>query len=365
MTTSMQAALLRDYQTDFSIETVTLDDPRPDEVLVRIVAVGLCHSDISVQDGTSPIHPMPIVLGHEGAGVVEKVGSEIHGFAVGDRVAISYWTCGDCDNCRAGRAAYCFNGALGAIGGARPDGTHTIHDESGEPVNGRFFGQSSFATHVLTHERNLVHVPDEIPLELVGPLGCGIQTGAGTTLNSLAVPAGATVVVAGAGSVGLSAILGAVVAGATTIIAVDVLESRLEKAGELGATHTINGKDEDVRERLLEISGGGVEYAVDTTAVPAVLTSILLATRPGARVAAVGVGKPEAVIPMGLLFGRTIIGAQEGDATPQLFIPTMMDLYRAGRFPFDKLVTTYRFDQINEAIADTKSGAAVKAVLVM
>jgi len=367
MTSTARAAVIRGIGSGFTFEDVVLDDLAPSEVLVRIVATGLCHTDLAMVNGDIP-SPYPIVLGHEGAGVVEQVGDNVTDVAVGDHVAASFASCGHCANCLTGREAYCLNFMLLNLGGVREDGSTTLRTPEGETVHGAFFGQSSFATHAIVSARNLVKVPEGVPLEIVGPLGCGIQTGAGTVLNSLAVPAGSSVIVAGTGAVGLSAIMAAKVAGATTIIALDVLDERLQFAKKLGATHLVNGRTDDVVETIMSITGGlGADYAVDTTAVPAVIENVVEATRFGASIAVVGVGKPDATIPVGLVSGagKTLVGAIEGDAVPQVFIPQMLALYQAGLFPFDELITTYAFEDIEQAIADTQSGASVKAVLTM
>lgn len=367
MNTTAHAAVLRAVDSPFTFEDIELGDIKSNEMLVKIVATGLCHTDLAVQHGHLPL-ALPIVLGHEGAGIVEQVGASITEFAVGDHVAVSFASCGHCVNCLAGRDAYCLNAGLLNMGGVREDGTGTMTAADGSELHGSFFGQSSFATDSIVSERNAVKIPNDIALELVGPLGCGIQTGAGTVLNSLAVPAGASIVVSGTGAVGLSAIMAAKAAGATTIIAVDVLEERLAFATRLGATHVINGKTDDTVAKIMEITGGlGAQFAVDTTAVPAVVQNVITATRSGGSIALVGVGRPDAVLPLGLLTaaGKTIIGALEGDSVPQIFIPRLLAMYSAGDFPFDELITTYPFDQLEQAIADTASGAAVKAVLTM
>jgi aryl-alcohol dehydrogenase len=309
-----------------------------------------------------------MVLGHEGAGIVEEIGSGVTDLAVGDHVAVSFASCGHCLNCLAGREAYCTKFMMLNIAGVREDGTGTMSAPDGGEMHGSFFGQSSFATHAIVAARNAVKISKDVPLDIVGPLGCGIQTGAGTVLNSLNIPAGSSIVVSGTGAVGLSAIMGAKVAGATTIIAVDVLDERLEFAKRLGATHVVNGRTDDVVACIMEITDGiGAAYAVDTTAIPAVIENVVNATRFGASIALVGVGKPGATIPLGLVSGagKTLIGAVEGDSVPQIFIPELIAMYQAGMFPFDELITTYPFDQIEKAIADTQSGVAVKAVLTM
>ncbi|HMS74694.1 NAD(P)-dependent alcohol dehydrogenase [Gordonia sp. (in: high G+C Gram-positive bacteria)] len=366
MPTPVHAAVLSGVDEPFVFADLVIGDIEPDEVIVKITAVGLCHTDLAVQHGHIPA-AFPIVLGHEGSGVIEQIGTAVSGFAVGDAVALSFAACGTCRNCLAGREAYCVNFMALNFGGARENGTTTLADADGNRVSSNFFGQSSFATHAVAQEKNLVKLPAGVPVELVGPLGCGIQTGAGTVLNSLAVPAGGTIAVAGTGAVGLSGIMGAKVAGATTIIAIDILDERLEVAASLGATHTINSKDADPIEKIMEITGGGVDFVLDTTGVAPVIASLIQAAAFGAKIALVGVPRPGSSIDLGLVSatGKTIIGAIEGDAIPQTFIPQMLSLYEAGLFPFDKLITTYPFDQIEQAIADTASGKAVKAVLVM
>lgn len=359
------AAVLRGVDAPFAFEEVTLDALRPDEVLVTISSTGLCHTDLAVVHGDLPA-PTPIVLGHEGAGTVAAVGSAVTAFAVGDRVAASFAACGHCANCLGGKPAYCANFFTLNIFGVREDGSTTLTDAKGEAVHGAFFGQSSFATSAIVNQHNLVAVPDGIDLDIVGPLGCGIQTGAGAIINTLKVPAGSSVLVTGTGAVGLSSIMAAKVAGATTIIAVDVIQSRLDTALELGATHAINGMDSDVVEQVQALTAGvGADYAVDTTANPHVVNNVINATRFGGSVGLVGVGKPDASVTINALAGRTFYGLVEGDAVPQTFIPQMIAMNAAGSFPFDKLVTKYPFSDIDKAIADTKSGAAIKAVLVM
>ena len=367
MTTSAHAAVLRGNDSSFVFEDILLDDLQPSEILVKIVATGLCHTDLAVVHGDIPA-ALPMVLGHEGAGIVEQIGSGVGDLAIGDHVAVSFASCGHCDNCLTGREAYCLKFMMLNIAGVREDGSGTMTAADGGELHGSFFGQSSFASHAIVSARNAVKIAADVPLELVGPLGCGIQTGAGTVLNSLAVPAGSSIIVSGTGAVGLSAIMAAKAAGATTIIAVDVLEERLAFATKLGATHTINGKTADVVATVMAITDGlGASYGVDTTAIPAVITNVINATRFGASIALVGVGKPDAMLPLALVTGagKTLVGAIEGDSVPQVFIPQLISMFQAGTFPFDQLITTYPFDQIETAIADTKSGAAVKAVLTM
>ncbi|MGV9914709.1 NAD(P)-dependent alcohol dehydrogenase [Streptomyces tendae] len=362
----ISAAVVRENRGPFTVEHgLILDEPRPDEVLVRMVGVGVCHSDIY----ENQVGPTPAVHGHEGAGVVVRVGSAVTRFTEGDRVLMSFASCGSCRNCLEGRPAYCEKFMTLNLSGARADGSRPIKDATGLPVFSNFFGQSSFADHALAAERNLVKVPDSVPDDLfriLGPLGCGIQTGAGAVLNTFNPNAGSTILVAGAGGVGLSAVLGAQVASATKIVALDVVPSRLELATELGATHTVDGKDPDVVARLREIAPGGFDYALETTGNAQVLRTLVETTRVGGQVGLIGAGKPGSEVTLkhsSLLSGPILRGIFEGDSVPQEFIPRLIDLYQAGRFPFDKLVTTYPFEQIQRAVDDSEAGTTVKAVL--
>ena len=234
------AAVSRTPGGPFSIERLKLEAPRADEVLVRVVATGMCHTDLKTKD--SPTLPRPIVLGHEGAGVVEQIGSEVRTLAVGDHVVLTFMWCGRCSSCLKGQPAYCEKVMPLCFGGAREDGSTSMHDAAG-PVHDHFFGQSSFATYALASERNAIKVPKDAPLELLGPLGCGLPTGAGSVINALKVGVGQSLAVFGAGAVGMAAIMAGKVVGATTIVAVDLVPERLGLALELGATHAVNAGD--------------------------------------------------------------------------------------------------------------------------
>jgi aryl-alcohol dehydrogenase len=358
----IRAAVVRQKGGPFEIETLHLDGPRPDEVLVRIVATGICQTDAHVRDQHSP-GPLPMVLGHEGAGVVEQVGSGVTTVVPGDHVALSYQSCGQCHFCLSGKPAYCEHGLELCFGGQRLDGTNALAREG---VHAHFFGQSSFASYALATERNVVKVPKDVPLELMGPLGCGMQTGAGAVLNSLKVPAGASIALFGTGGVGLAAVMAARIAGANVIIAVDVSDQRLTLATELGATHTINGGTGNVRERIMEITGSGVDYVLEMTARPEMLKLAVDVVVLMGTVGLIG-GAPagtEASIDMNqLLVGRTIRGIVQGDSVPQIFIPELVEMYKAGKFPFDRLVRFYDFENINQAFADTTSGQTIKPIL--
>ncbi|EIZ79638.1 alcohol dehydrogenase zinc-binding domain protein [Novosphingobium sp. Rr 2-17] len=366
--TEITAAVTRAKGAPFTIERARIRDPRDREVLVRIVATGLCHTDLIVRDQYYPV-PLPAVLGHEGAGVVEKVGPNVVTLKPGDHVVLTYGACGHCHTCVEGHGAYCeiFFGLN--FGGADQAGETAIQDAQGEPLHDHFFAQSSFATHALAVESNAVKVPDDAPLEILGPLGCGIQTGAGAVMNSLKVRPGSSFVSFGAGAVGLSAIMAARVVGATTIIAVDVVSSRLDLARELGATHVINSRDRDVVEAITEITGAGADFALESTGRPDVLAQGIEALGLLGTIGVVGAPKlgtkSEFDVNNLLLRGRSIRGIVEGDSVPQVFIPQLIELHRQGRFPFDKLVKFYALADINQAVHDSETGGTLKAILRM
>jgi aryl-alcohol dehydrogenase len=318
--------------------------------------------------------PMPVVLGHEGAGVVEKIGTSVKKVAPGDHVVLTYMWCGHCKPCLRGDLTYCQNFYPLNFGGAREDGTTSTYEahahgthERGTPVHDHFFGQSSFGTFSLAYERNVIKVPSNAPLELLGPLGCGIQTGAGAVMNSLKLKPGSSFATFGGGAVGLSAVMAARVAGATTIIAVDVVPSRLALAIELGATHTVNSRETDPVEVVREITGGGAEFTLESSGRPAVLRQAIdaLAARGTCGIVGAPALGTEACFDVNgvMTTGKRIIGIIEGDSIPDLFIPMLVDLYMQGRFPFDKLVKFYTLDQINEAAEDSEKGITIKPII--
>ncbi|WP_225625903.1 NAD(P)-dependent alcohol dehydrogenase [Streptomyces werraensis] len=360
------AALTETKGAPFTLVPLELDAPRPGEVMVRMTSAGVCHTDLIVRDQWYPV-PLPAVLGQEGAGVVEAVGDGVTYVAPGDHVVLTFHSCGGCRMCHHGRPAYCDRFFAYNFSGSRADGSTPFHRASGDEVHGAFFGQSAFATYALATERNVVLVDPAAPLDLLGPLGCGTQTGAGGVLNSLRPPAGSSIAVFGAGSVGLSGVMAAVVAGCTTIVAVDINDQRLELAEEVGATHVINGADGNTVERLRELTAGlGVDYTVETTAVPAVLRQAVDALNQGGTCGLIGataIGTEVSLDMSVLLFGRSVRGIVEGDSVPQQFIPKLVDLYQQGRFPFDKLIKTYAFEDINQATEDSEKGTVLKPVL--
>jgi aryl-alcohol dehydrogenase len=365
-TMKTKAAVAFEKEQPLVITEIDIDEPRAGEVRVRLVASGVCHTDAIVRDQWYPT-PLPAVLGHEGAGIVDAVGPGVTKVAAGDKVLMSFSHCGECANCATGRPGYC-DGFFGAnFGGRREDGSSS-YSLDGQQISSHFFGQSSFAAYVNVPVNSLVKVPDSAPLEVLAPLGCGIQTGAGAVLNTLNPSAGSSIAIFGAGAVGLSGLLGAVIAGCTTIIAVDVHDSRLEFAKSLGATHTVNAAKEDVVERIKEITGGGVNFALETTGVPAVFTNMTYALSVRGHAAVVGAAAlgTNANFDIGSLLpmGITVQFVVEGDSVPSSFIPKLVDLYERGQFPFDKLVKAYPFDKINEAFEDSAKGLTYKPVVV-
>jgi aryl-alcohol dehydrogenase len=354
-TVRIRAAVLRRLGGPLTIESLEMEGPQEDEVLVRLVASGICHTDISYIDDWWEESEGPLVLGHEGAGVVERVGRQVRGVAPGDPVVLSFQSCGRCVACRGGRPAHCRFFSELNFGFRRRDGSNALE---GCGVRGHFFGQSSFATHALATERNLVPVPRDLPLEVLAPLGCGVQTGAGTVMNSLQVGRGESVAVFGTGSVGLSAVMAARIVGADPIIGVDLRPRRLRLARELGATHIVNGRRGDLASRIAAAAGGGVDYVVETSGTVEMHRLAVELLNPGGTVALM-TGEAGRTLSR----GRKTLGIIQGDAVPREFIPRLIALYREGRFPFDRLETFYPFRAINRALADSRRGSAVKPVL--
>ena len=361
----IKAALIKAMGEPFEIEEVDLDDPRPDEIIVRIVGVGLCHTDLHMRDHAKI--PMPSVFGHEGAGVVEEVGKGVLNIKVGDHVVLSFNSCGGCIQCLQGSPSYCRNFQKINTYGTRVDGSHTL-SKDGSPVYGHFFNQSSFASYALASRNNAVKVPKDIPIEMLGPLGCGVQTGAGAVLNTLRPPPGSSIAIFGVGSVGLSAIMAAVVAGCSTIIGIDIKAGRLDLARQFGATHVINSTEGNPVEKIQAITGSGVDFSLDITAVPSVYRQAIESLNPTGVCGLVGVPIPgmEVTLEMNHLFwGRSTRGIVEGDSVPQIFIPQLIEFYKQDRFPFDKLISYYPIEEINQAAQDSIDGITVKPILTI
>jgi aryl-alcohol dehydrogenase len=359
------AAVSRDGEPHPRIEEVELEAPRADEIGVRIVAAGICHTDLHCHSGRGMPVPKPIVLGHEGAGIVESVGAGVTGLAVGDHVVISGGSCGLCPSCRSARPTYCRDAMKLSFGGMRGDGSSPL-SQNGERLAGSFFAQSSFATHVVTPARSAVRVAADVPLHLLGPLGCGIITGAGSVLEAFRLRPGQSIVVFGVGSVGLAAIMAARLAGGEHIVAVDIDPARRELAVQLGATAAL-GSDETTLGGLREIAPFGFDYSFNTTMVPAVyeMSVLCLANEGTVGFVTRPVGDWAPNMAQLLAGGRRLQGILGGSANPQTFIPLMIDYWRQGRFPFDRLIASFPFERIGEAWAACAAGSALKPVLRM
>jgi aryl-alcohol dehydrogenase len=359
------AAVVEGIGAPFAMRDVVLADTGPGEVLVRMVAAGLCHTDLGAAAGGIPF-PLPGILGHEGAGIVEEVGAGVTGVVPGDHVIASFTSCGHCAGCRGGHPAYCLTWLpRNLINGTRDDGSPTVTMD-GTPIGGHFFGQSSFAAHALVDERGLVVVDAGAPLAVLAPLGCGVQTGFGAVWNVLRPEPGSSLAVLGTGAVGLSAIMAARLLPLAGVIAVDRVPARLALARDLGATHTIDTTSEDLATRLAEITGGGLDACVDTTGVPALVRAGVDALAPRGSAAIVGAppaGTEVAFEVQSLLPGKRIVGVTLGDAEPRTLVPHLVELHRAGRLPLERLIRYYTPDELNLAAKDMHDGHTVKPVI--
>ena len=365
----IKAAVTYEKGAPYKIEEINLDEPKFGEILVKIVACGVCHTDEAVQNQFIPT-PLPAVLGHEGAGIVEAVGLGVTEFKPGDRVGISYGFCNCCTNCRKARPFVCKKFNKINFSGIQPDGTTRLSTLDGQKLS-TFFGQSTFATYAVVNQNHAVKIEDQdIDLALVAPMGCGIQTGAGAVLNRIRPEFGSTIAVFGCGTVGMSAIMAAKIAGCAQIIAVGGNPKSLELAKELGATHTVNRKEVDdlvATVKNISLSGEGVNYAIDTTGIgECVRKSLGFLDFDGICVVVGATGDITFNVQDELMGeGKSLVGVVEGDAIPKEFLPKLIDYYRRGMFPVDKLIKFYSFEQINEAQAESDSGKCIKAVLKM
>jgi aryl-alcohol dehydrogenase len=366
--TASVAALVRQPGSSFAIEQIQIaDDLRPGEVLVEVHAAGICHTDVTTA-ATAVDAQLPIVLGHEAAGVVAGVGSAVTRVAVGDRVALSFASCGSCRYCTSGQPSYCVNTVPLNLSGGRPDGSTPLTDAGGAEVRSFFFGQSSFGRYAVTYERNCVPIGPSIDFSVAAAMGCGFQTGAGTLLRALKVRPGSSVAVFGVGTVGLSALMAARLAGADTVVAIDPMPARRELALELGATAALDAAD-DVPAAIRGVVTDGVDYAVDCVGHQQVLTSALASLAVRGACATIGMSQGWGPNPVQidltdvLLRGLTIRGVLEGDSVPEEFIPELISYVAEGRFPVDRLVSEFPFERIDDAVAAIKAGKVVKPVL--
>ena len=369
----IQAAVAHDPEQPFRTTAVELRAPGPEELLVRVVATGICHTDVMTK--AKGLCEFPIVLGHEGVGVIEQVGTSVTEFEIGDHVIMSYDYCDECVHCDAEKPSYCVDHGSLNFAGTRPGGERTHHTPGSAvaDIGGSFFQQSSFATHALAHSTNTIKVDKSLPLATLAPLACGVQTGAGTVFNTLEVAAATGIAIFGCGCVGLSAVMAAKVAGAATIIAVDLNTTRLEMALELGATHAFNPTEFADGDALLAAIGdavpGGCNYSIDTTGNPGVLRQAFDSCGPRGVTAMIAPGVPGTEVTvemMGLLPGKSLRGVIQGDSVSKTFIPKLIELWQAGSFPFDKLITTFEsIDAIEEAVVAMSAGDAIKPVVII
>jgi aryl-alcohol dehydrogenase len=359
------AAVVREAGAPFVLETLTLDDPQPDEVVVRVAAVGICHTDLAVQHGHIPV-ALPAVLGHEGAGTVMAVGTAVTSVRPGAHVIMSQALCGHCRRCTSGEAAYCEHAAALSLGGRREDGSTPIHGPTGD-VSGNFVGQSSFATHAVAKARNVYEIAPDLPLSVLAPIGCGVMTGAGAIFNDARPQPGASVVVMGCGTVGLAAIMAARVAGAAHIVGVDVTRSRLELATTLGATATYVAGD-DVVTQVHELTGGGADIAIEATGVPEAAVIAVRSTHATGHSVIVGAAPFGSTLELDwrtLAAGRRVQGSVIGSSDPSRDLPRLVDLWQCGDLPLETLETMFAFPDINTAVEAMASGTAVKPILLM
>tara|TARA_B100000678_G_scaffold113120_1_gene94556 strand:+ start:455 stop:1573 length:1119 start_codon:yes stop_codon:yes gene_type:complete len=359
------AAIVDTPGAEFRLAPVDLDELRPNEICVDIVAAGICHTDTSIRDSDTRTQK-PVVLGHEGAGIVRAVGDAVTRCKVGDRIVTSFGSCGHCVACIAGRPAYCVEGDQRNFGGCRPDGSRAFAEQD-HAVGSHFFGQSAFSTRTIVNERSAVPVTTDVPLQRLAPLGCGLQTGAGAIFNSLSVHDDDSVLVFGAGSVGLAAVMAARIVGAKTIVAVDLQKARLDLAAELGATGMVQVGAEDVQAALQRIAPNGFSKILDTTGRPDMIVTALERIATGGVCGSVGMPHAPVEFSMRLLMskGAALRGIIQGDSDPMTMLPKLIDLHERGLFPFERLVRYYRFEEINQAVGDMLSGAVIKPILCM
>ncbi len=364
----MKAALLRETGSPLTIEQVDLAGPAPGEVRVRVEAAGVCHSDYHYMHGDLP-HPLPVVLGHEGAGIVEEVGPGVTSVAPGDHVVLLWRTsCGRCELCSRGRPALCSLGAGIRASGMLMDGTSRLRTGAGEAVH-HFLGVSCFAEQAVCPEAAVLKIPDDVPMAIAALAGCSVMTGVGAVVNTARVEPGSTVLVIGAGGVGLSVVMGAVLAGAAMIVAADLADSKLELARSFGATHVVNAGSEDVVKAVRGLTGEGVDYSFEVIGNVETMGQAVRAIRRAGVATMVGVAKVGAAFSVNaldlVLAEKSIRGSIYGSTRPAADFPRLFDLYKTGRLPLDRLLTRrYPLEQINEAYEAMLSGEVARSVVI-
>jgi S-(hydroxymethyl)glutathione dehydrogenase/alcohol dehydrogenase len=357
----MKAAVLYEAKKPLVVEDVEIEEPKTGEVLVKVAAAGVCHSDLHFMEGSWPFR-LPAILGHEGAGVVERVGEGVTLVQPGDHVILTWVApCGQCRNCVRGKPYLCNSNPAASM----KDGTTRL--KKGDQSIFHFLGVSSFAQHLIAHETAMVKVREDAPLEKVALIGCGVMTGVGAVVNTAKVEMGSSVAVFGCGGVGLNVIQGANLAGATTIIAVDKFDNKLELARKLGATHVVNASNEDPVKKVREITGAGADYTFEVIGIPEVVAQAFDAAGPGGTAVMVGmppIGAPVTVNSLGLFQGKTLQGAYYGSARVRVDMPVLVDLYMAGKLKLDELITrSYPLDGINDAFDAMKKGEVARSII--
>ncbi len=349
------------------IQELELAGPGPGEVLVEIAGAGLCHSDLSVIDGSRP-RVMPMAMGHEASGIVREVGPGVHDLAPGDHVVFSFVpVCGHCVPCATGRPALCENGAKANVAGTLLDGSRHFKNSAGQELH-HHLGVSAFSQFTVAAQESLVKIDPSLPLEIAAVFSCAVMTGVGAVVNTARVEPGTSVAVFGLGGVGLSAVLGARASGAYPIMAVDLLDSKLELARKLGATHTVNAKEGDPAQAIKDLTGGGVHYAFESVGHERVLVQAYQATRRGGTTVTIGLPHPSkqfAISAVSLVAEeRTVKGSYMGSAVPRRDFPRFIALYQAGLLPVDLLLTrTIALDEVNAAFDALAKGEAVRQVI--
>jgi S-(hydroxymethyl)glutathione dehydrogenase/alcohol dehydrogenase len=363
---NMKAAVLYEVGKPVKVEEITLDEPQANEVLVKVAATGVCHTDLHFIKGDMP-QPLPVVLGHEGAGVVEKVGPGVTTLKPGDHVIMMVaYSCGKCRYCVSGKPAMCAEWLGYHMMGTLPSMTKRLKKD-GQELN-HFFSQSSFAQYAVVHERTAIKIREDAPLDVVCLLGCGTSTGVGAVINTAGLRAGESIAIFGCGGVGLSAVMAAKLAGAGKLIAVDTVDMKLEKAKELGADYVVNASQENPQQKIMEITGGGADYTIECIGNVNVMSQAFSSIHNGGKCVVAGMaplGAMLTIAPYELLLGKTILGCVQGDIRASIDIPRYVDLFMAGKLPVDKLVTKKfkGLEHINEALDDLEAARVARSVI--
>jgi len=367
MAKQAKAVVCREWNKPPVVETVTVESPKRGEVMVKIGACGVCHSDYSATNGTIPLPP-PLVLGHEAAGTIVELGEGVTDLAVGDTIIVSWIPmCGKCRYCVMGKPQLCDQSAKATV--TLPDGTHRFKDKDGKPLN-HMAGTGVMAEYATLHRDNVIKIDPSIGMDKAAIVGCAVMTGAGAALNTVKIEAGATCVVFGAGGVGLNTIQGCAISGALRIIAVDMSDKKLEFARQFGATDTINpNTDGDAVGKIMALTGGGADYAFECVGLGATITQAYNCIHKGGTAVVVGVSKPGETVTLNAFLipfqEKVLVGSMYGSARPSIDFPRLLDLYKKGSLKLDELVTaTYTIDQAQQAFDDLVAGVNARGVIV-